>query len=64
MKNITFEWDANKASINKKKHGVSFEDAKIVFYDENAVIINDPEHSKNEERFILLGLSVASQCWL
>jgi uncharacterized DUF497 family protein len=58
MKNITFEWDASKASLNKKKHGISFDEAKTVFFDETAKIIHDPEHSDDEERFIILGLSV------
>lgn len=53
-----FEWDASKASLNKKKHGISFDEAKTVFFDENAKVIPDPEHSDNEERFIILGLSV------
>ncbi|EKO16306.1 PF04365 domain protein [Leptospira kirschneri str. H1] len=48
MSSIDFEWDFVKNSTNKKKHGVSFEEAKTVFYDENARIINDPDHSKNE----------------
>lgn len=61
MKNIQFEWDAGKASINHKKHGISFEEAKTVFYDENAVIIHDPEHSHDEERFVLLGISSVSR---
>ena len=54
---ITFEWDENKNSINKKKHKISFEEAKTVFYDSNALLISDPEHSSDEDRFILLGLS-------
>jgi uncharacterized DUF497 family protein len=54
---ITFEWDVRKASLNKKKHGISFEEAKTVFFDENAKLIPDPDHSHQEERFILLGLS-------
>src|SRR3989338_6945347 len=61
MKSMTFEWDAAKASVNQKKHGISFNEAKTVFYDENAIIIHDPEHSNDEERFVLLGLSVASR---
>ncbi len=61
MNKITFEWDASKASSNKNKHGISFEEARTVFYDENAVIINDPEHSDDEDRFIMLGLSVISR---
>ena len=58
MLNITFEWDDSKASLNKKKHGISFDEAKTVFFDENAKVIHDPEHSDDEERFIILGLSV------
>ena len=55
MDTIKFEWDENKNTINKKKHNVSFEEAMTVFYDEEALLINDPEHSDEEERFILLG---------
>ena len=54
---INFEWDENKNSINKNKHKVSFEEAKTVFYDENALVIDDPDHSISEERFIILGMS-------
>ena len=61
MGNITFEWDAAKASLNKKKHGVSFDEAKTVFFDEHAKIIHDPDHSENEERFVMLGLSLATR---
>jgi len=57
MSTLRFEWEPRKASANLKKHGVSFEEAKSVFYDERAKLIDDPEHSENEERFILLGLS-------
>lgn len=57
MKNIIFEWDANKSRINESKHKISFEEAKTVFYDTEAIVINDPEHSLTEERFIILGLS-------
>ncbi len=57
MDTIKFEWDENKNTINKKKHNVSFEEAMTVFYDEEALLINDPEHSAEEERFILLGFS-------
>ena len=58
---IKFEWDPAKDSINRNKHGISFDEAKTVFYDENAVIIHDPEHSIDEERFIMLGVSVLSR---
>ena len=57
MKEIIFDWDTSKASTNKKKHGISFEEAKSAFLDENALVIHDPEHSDDEARFILLGLS-------
>jgi uncharacterized protein len=54
---ITFEWDATKASLNKKKHTISFDEANTVFFDENAILIHDPEHSDHEDRFVILGLS-------
>ena len=57
MSNIRFEWDPRKASANEKKHGISFEEARTVFFDENAKLIDDPDHSSDEERFVLLGLS-------
>ncbi|WP_367899175.1 BrnT family toxin [Leptospira sp. WS58.C1] len=57
MSSIDFEWDSVKNSSNKRKHGISFEEAKTVFYDENARIIHDPDHSEKEERFIILGFS-------
>ncbi len=57
MDEIRFEWDENKNEINKKKHKISFEEAQTVFYDEEALLIDDPEHSQEEERFIILGLS-------
>ena len=61
MNDIKFEWDAAKASINKKKHGISFDEAKTVFFDENAKVIHDPENSNDEERFVILGLSVVTR---
>lgn len=57
MDMIRFEWDENKNNINKQKHGISFDEAQTVFYDEEALVIDDPEHSEEEERFIILGLS-------
>ncbi len=57
MKPLIFSWDDDKSKINIRKHGVSFEEAQTVFYDENAMIIQDPDHSILEERFVLLGLS-------
>lgn len=59
MSALHFEWDGPKAAANLKKHGVSFEEAKSVFYDERAKLIDDPDHSEDEDRFILLGLSSA-----
>lgn len=58
---IEFEWDRAKARINRRKHGVSFEEAKSVFYDEYARQFFDVEHSESEERFIMLGLSDRSR---
>ncbi len=57
MNDIQFQWDQNKNHENIKKHKVPFEEAKTVFFDENARLITDPEHSFNEERFIILGIS-------
>ena len=57
MESIRFEWDENKNKINQKKHRISFDEARTVFYDEDALVIADPEHSKDEERFIILGVS-------
>ncbi len=56
-KSIRFLWDKRKNASNKKKHGISFEEAETVFYDENARLIHDPDHSDDEDRFILLGIS-------
>ncbi|MDD5174353.1 MAG: BrnT family toxin [Candidatus Omnitrophica bacterium] len=57
MNDICFDWDNSKASLNKRKHGVSFEEAQTVFYDENAIEYFDPDHSEDEDRFIMLGFS-------
>ncbi len=54
---LSFEWDDKKSLSNQKKHHVSFEEAQTVFVDENALLIADPDHSDEENRFILLGLS-------
>ena len=58
MKTIEFSWDEKKFQQNLKKHKISFEEAKTVFGDENARLIDDPDHSEDEDRFILIGLSV------
>ena len=57
MKELKFEWDKKKDKTNSKKHGVSFEEARTVFYDEFAIQFFDPDHSEDEDRFILLGTS-------
>jgi len=57
VNNLRFEWDENKNRANQRKHKISFDEAKTVFYDENARLIPDPDHSENEERFIIMGVS-------
>ena len=57
MEYLKFEWDENKNASNKFNHGVSFEEAQTVFHDEMALIIDDPDHSEQEDRFIILGQS-------
>ena len=57
MKLIAFDWDKVKNLTNKKKHGIYFEEAQTVFVDEHALLIHDPDHSDDKDRFILLGLS-------
>jgi uncharacterized DUF497 family protein len=54
---ISFIWDEEKNRSNRRKHGVSFEEAQSVFFDENAIQFFDSEHSKAEDRFIMLGMS-------
>ncbi len=57
MSDPRFEWDPRKAAANARKHGVSFEKARSVFADERAKLIDDPDHSEDEDRFIPMGLS-------
>jgi uncharacterized protein len=57
MTDLRFEWDPAKDTLNQRKHKVSFEEASSAFLDENALLIDDPEHSEIEGRFVLLGLS-------
>ena len=54
---IEFEWNEEKALANLKNHNISFEEAKTVFYDPNALVIFDPDHSDLEDRFIIMGMS-------
>ena len=57
MRDLRFEWDENKNRLNRKRYGVSFPEAQTVFLDDNALLIDDPDHSVDEVRFLLLGLS-------
>jgi uncharacterized protein len=57
MSELSFDWNDQKAKVNERKHGVSFEEAQTVFYDENARLRYDQDHSLDEERYILLGIS-------
>jgi uncharacterized protein len=59
MASLRFEWDERKATANASKHGVTFQEAQSAFSDENAKLIDDPDHSDDENRFILLGLSAS-----
>jgi uncharacterized DUF497 family protein len=59
MSQIRFEWDARKAKSNERKHGVSFEEAQSVFFDEQALFLEDPQPVHEEERFVLMGVSAS-----
>ena len=61
MSELSFEWDLKKAVSNEAKHGVSFDEAKTVFYDERALVIPYPDHSKLEDRFVIMGMSSLSR---
>ena len=61
MDTIQFEWDNNKNAINIKKHKISFEEASTVFYDDKAILFDDPEHSYEEERFLIIGTTTLSK---
>ena len=58
MSGILFEWDESKNRADKRKHGVSFEEAQTVFLDESAIRFFDPDHSTEEDRFLMLGISI------
>jgi len=60
--NIEFAWDRRKARSNLVKHGISFEEAQTVFLDESARLIDDPDHSEEEARFLLVGYSSEARC--
>ncbi|MBN1394483.1 MAG: BrnT family toxin [Pirellulales bacterium] len=57
MKPLQFTWDEKKNRANRRKHGVSFEEAQTAFFDQRAKVYFDPDHSDDEDRFILLGVS-------
>ena len=57
MNEVSFSWDDRKERDNRRKHGVSFEEAATAFADENARVKHDPDHSQDEDRFLLLGFS-------
>jgi uncharacterized DUF497 family protein len=59
MPEVRFEWDPAKATTNARKHGVTFEEAQTAFFDDLALVIEDPDHSQDEARFVLLGFSAA-----
>ena len=59
MTSLRFEWDEAKNRSNRRKHGVSFDEARSAFLDENARAVPDPDHSEDEDRFVLLGLSIS-----
>ncbi|MFQ5597953.1 MAG: BrnT family toxin [Nitrospiria bacterium] len=61
MDALTFEWDERKEKANIRKHGVSFSEARSAFFDEDAIQFFDPDHSEDEDRFILLGMSFKLQ---
>ena len=61
MNELLFEWDQNKNILNQKKHNISFEEARTIFLDDNALLIVDPDHSQEEDRFILLGFSLRAK---
>ena len=61
MDMIQFEWDNNKNALNKKKHKISFEEASTVFYDDRAILFDDPEHSYEEDRFLIIGTTMSSK---
>lgn len=57
MPELRIEWDQAKNRSNKRKHGVSFEEAETVFYDDSAILVEDDDPDEPEERFVLLGMS-------
>jgi len=56
---VQFEWDEDKARSNVEKHGITFEEARSVFFEEDALLYDDPDHSADEQRFLLIGPSAS-----
>ena len=54
---LRFDWDPDKARRNQRKHGVTFAEAVAIFFDDHGILIHDPDHSNEEDRFILIGMS-------
>jgi len=69
MNGVHFEWDENKNQTNQRKHGISFEEASTVFFDAYAILFDDPDHSEEEERFLIIGVTsqekicIVSHCY-
>lgn len=69
MEAILFEWDENKNRLNQRKHGVSFEEASSIFFDDYAILFDDPDHSAEEDRFQIIGttsserICIVSHCY-
>ena len=61
MPQIKFEWDQKKANANLRRHRISFEEARTVFFDKEALLIPDDIHSEDEDRFVILGLSLQAR---
>jgi len=61
VRHLEFEWDTDKAGVNAKKHGIRFEEAATAFLDPMGRLIADPDHSEDEDRFLLLGLSASER---
>ena len=58
---MTFEWDENKNKVNITKHGIDFAEACTSFFDDDALLFDDPDHSKDEERFLIIGMSISTR---
>ncbi len=64
MPGLEFEWDPRKNRANLRKHRVAFEEARSVFFDEDALVASDPDHSDEEDRFLIIGFSIRARMLL